>query len=95
MNDAQLCFRIGAAMISFPLIGFLAYATIENLILSYKHAKFLDKVHGTTWRVKHEKIGIFLFIWITIAAIFMLGACIYSDATLEKHSVECKTEKSK
>ena len=64
-------------MIMVPAAGIFFYLSIGGMIDSYKHAKFLDKVKGTSHHVKNEIKTIIMVFWLLVA-----GACVLTAAIL-------------
>lgn len=62
-----------------PAIGIFFYFMIGSIIDSYKHAKFLDKVHGTDQNVKNEIYSILLVLWFIAAGILVIVACLINE----------------
>lgn len=79
MSTAKTIALVAFAMIMVPGAGIFFYLMIGGMIDSYKHAKFLDKVHGTDQHVRNEIITILMVAWAVTAGVLLLVACLISE----------------
>ena len=79
MSTAKTIALVAFAMIMVPGAGIFFYIMIGGMIDSYKHAKFLDKVHGTDQHVRNEIITILMVAWAVTAGVLLLVACLISE----------------
>jgi hypothetical protein len=79
MSTAKTIALVAFAMIMVPGAGIFFYLMIGGMIDSYKHAKFLDKVHGTDQHVRNEIITILMVAWAVTAGVLLVVACLISE----------------
>ena len=79
MSTAKTIALVAFAMIMVPGAGIFFYIMIGGMIDSYKHAKFLDKIHGTDQHVRNEIITILMVAWAVTAGVLLLVACLISE----------------
>jgi hypothetical protein len=79
MTTAQIIGQTGIIMITAPLIGWGFYLLISKTISDYKYAKFRDKVDKTDYQVKHVVGSTIAILWIIIAGILMITACLMAS----------------
>ena len=79
MSTAKTIALVAFAMIMVPGAGIFFYLMIGGMIDSYKHAKFLDKIHGTDQHVRNEIITILMVAWAVTAGVLLLVACLISE----------------
>jgi glucan phosphoethanolaminetransferase (alkaline phosphatase superfamily) len=79
MSTAKTIALVAFAMIMVPGAGIFFYLMIGGMIDSYKHAKFLDKVHGTNQHVRNEIITILMVAWAFTAGVLLLVASLISE----------------